>query len=85
MGDVINTGGVFTLQKDILDCPCGGTRSALTVDGRGIVLNLNGYTVECADRRGGRVIDVLGTANTVRGPGTGEYIHYNEKKSCFSL
>jgi len=56
----------------------------LTVDGQGIVLNLNGYTVECkpGDTFGADVIKVLGKANTVMGPGTREYIMM---KSYFSI
>jgi len=56
----------------------------LTIDGQGIVLNLNGYTVECNPGAtvGADVIKVLGKANTVMGPGTGEYIMM---KSYFSI
>ena len=51
-------------------------KPALTVDGQGIVLNLNGYTVECKPGAGSssNIIKVLGKANTVMGPGTREYI-----------
>ena len=44
------------------------------------MLKLNGYTVECTvGAQGGgdeksNVIKILETANTVMGPGTGEYI-----------
>jgi len=59
-------------------------KPALTIDGQGIVLNLNGYTVECNPGAtvGADVIKVLGKANTVMGPGTGEYIMM---KSYFSI
>ena len=72
-----DNGNVFTLQKDVLDCDCSEDKfSALTVDGQGIVLNLNGYTVECKPGAGSfsNVIKVVGTANTVVGPGTGECV-----------
>ena len=61
-------------------------KPALTVDGQGIVLNLNGYTVECetGDTFGADVIKVVGTANTVMGPGTREY-KYNDEKLFFHL
>ena len=50
-------------------------KPALTIDGQGIVLNLNGYTVECKPGAGlgSSAINVLGKANTIKGPGTGEY------------
>ena len=50
-------------------------KPALTIDGQGIVLNLNGYTVECKPGAGfsSDVIKVVGKANTVMGPGTREY------------
>ena len=51
------------------------------VDGQGTVLNLNGHTVECTSNTPDPVISVAGTANTVMGPGTGEYI----MKSYFSI
>jgi len=38
------------------------------------VLNLNGHTVECKSDRG-TVIEIVGDANTVMGPGMREYIH----------
>ena len=46
----------------------------MKVDGRGTVLNLNGYTVECEPgaNAGAAIIKVDGTANTIKGPGTGE-------------
>ena len=83
--DVINTGGVFTLQKDILNCNCGQNGFALKVDGQGTVVKLNGYTVECKTFSNSipRVIEVVGTANTVMGPGTREYIYL--MKSCQSF
>ena len=39
------------------------------------MLNLNGYTVECKPGAGflSDVIKVVGKANTIKGPGTGEY------------
>ena len=68
---IINTGGVFTLQKHLV-CDCSED-PALTVDGRGTVLKLNGYTVECKPGAGLRdIIKVVGAANTVMGPGTGK-------------
>ena len=78
-GSVINTGGVFTLQKSLrCDCPRDHYGfSVLTVDGHGTVLKLNGYTVECKPATVGgssSIIKVVGTANTVMGPGTREYI-----------
>ena len=76
-GSLIATGGVFTLQKDILDCDCDAFGYALQVDGQGTVLNLNGYTVGCKPGAGAGslsfIIKVLGKANTVMGPGTREY------------
>jgi len=53
------------------------------------VLNLNGYTVECKPETGNTfglsdVIKVVGTANTVMGPGTREY-KYNDEKLFFHL
>ena len=39
------------------------------------MLKLNGYTVECRESSSDfDVIKVLGTANTVMGPGTREYV-----------
>ena len=66
----------FTLQGDILDCDCKAFGYALKVDGQGIILNLNGYTVECKlenefSFRAHILVD--GTANNVLGPGTGEW------------
>ena len=66
---IINTDGVFTLQKHLV-CDCSED-PALTVDGRGTVLKLNGYTVEC-EPDSAAIIKVVGTANTVMGPGTGK-------------
>ena len=66
---IINTDGVFTLQKHLV-CDCSED-PALTVDGRGTVLKLNGHTVTCGPNVA--VIEVLGKANTVMGPGTCEY------------
>lgn len=63
---IINTDGVFTLQKHLV-CDCSED-PALTVDGRGTMLKLNGYTVEC--EAPAAIIKVVGTANTVMGPGT---------------
>ena len=65
---IINTDGVFTLQKHLV-CDCSED-PALTVDGRGTVLKLNGYTVEC--EAPAAIIKVVGTANTIKGPGTGK-------------
>ena len=79
-GSIINTGNdngnIFTLQKDILECDCTDT-PALTLNGQSIVLNLNGYTVECSNgpNSNDAVIEVLGTANKVLGPGTGEFVY----------
>ena len=82
-GSIIDTGGVFTLQEDILACDCDAFGYALKVDGQGTVLNLNGHTVECTDAdTGAAIIEVIGKANTVMGPGTGKYIIF---KSCFFL
>ena len=69
---IINTDGVFTLQKHLV-CDCSED-PALTVDGRGTVLKLNGYTVECETFTLSlpTVIKVVGTVNTVMGPGTGK-------------
>ena len=81
-----DNGNVFTLQKSLL-CDCPGqtfepdvdpsstVKPAITVDGVGTVLNLNGYTVECKPGAGiaSNAINLAGTANTVVGPGTGEY------------
>ena len=89
MGNDNGNGNVFTLQKSLLcDCPGEGDDGsqipvpALTIDGQGIVLNLNGYTVACkppAPLDNGRiVIKVLGTANKVVGPGTGECVQYEK-------
>ena len=58
----------FTLQKN-LECDC--FQFALRIDGHGNVLNLNGHTVTCGPNVA--VIEVLGKANTVMGPGTREY------------
>ena len=72
---IINTGKVFTLQKS-LECDCSDD-PALTVDGQGTVLDLNGHTVQCtiANISFGAVVEVIGTNNAVKGPGTREYIH----------
>ena len=68
---IINTDGVFTLQKHLV-CDCSED-PALTIDGQGIGLNLNGYTVECKPDAGfAAIIKVVGTANTIKGPGTGK-------------
>ena len=62
----------FTLQEDILDCDCASDSPALTIGGHGTVLKLNGYTVECNDDASFNIIEVLGTANTIMGPGRRE-------------
>lgn len=74
-GSTIDTGDAFTLQEDILDCDCS-QRAALTVDGQGTMLNLNGHTVQCSGPfNRNSVIEVVGKANTIMGPGRGEYIY----------
>ena len=48
----------------------------MEVDGQGTVLNLNGYTLGCKTSANfNNVINVVGTANTVMGPGTREYVY----------
>ena len=44
------------------------------------MLNLNGHTVQCtiANISFGAVVEVIGTNNAVKGPGTREYIHICE-------
>lgn len=74
----------FVLEKDLLDCDClplDGNEFgyALRVAGRGVTLNLNGYTVKCPSGFGktcgafnsecDSVIQVDGTGNIVQGPG----------------
>ena len=48
----------------------------MKIAGRGIVLKLNGYTVECLPDASSKgfsiVIEIVGDANTVIGPGTRE-------------
>lgn len=64
-------------------CDCAeGT--ALIINGQGIVLDLNGHSVECTGVEGSpidgsgavlqvTIIDIRGNKNTLKGPGTCEY------------
>lgn len=67
-GSIIDTNGSdeFTLQESIA-CDCGD-KPALLVQGRGTVLNLNGYNVECnsSKRAGDNAIVVEGFGNTIK-------------------
>ena len=61
------------LEEDLSECDCS-VGYALKMEGRHVELNLNGHSVECADGAPplSSIIKVLGTNNSVKGPGTGE-------------
>ena len=61
------------LEEDLLGCDCS-PGYALKIEGRHVELNLNGYSVECAEgpRFSSSNIRVDGTNNSVKGPGTRE-------------
>jgi hypothetical protein len=65
-----STIAIPTVLRVDLSCNCND-ESAITVAGQGVVLDLNGHTVECSTESNQPIL-VEGKANAVIGPGTGK-------------
>ena len=68
-----STIAIPTVLRVDLSCNCND-ESAITVAGQGVVLDLNGHTVECSTESNQPIL-VEGKANAVIGPGTGKVDH----------